>query len=86
MIFLIHYKRSRGEMIRLREFTDAQRREAEEARLALELSLIGQKDGDEVCLLDAASIEALKMTHARYFQSLTTLTATGSSTLASVKE
>jgi len=86
MIFLIHYKPSVGNIILLKTFTEAQHREAEEARLALELSLIGQKDGDEVCLLDAASLEALKMTHRRYFESLPTLTASGSNTIESVKE
>ena len=85
MIFLIHYKPSVGNIIQLKTFTQAQRREAEEARLALELSLLAQKDGDEVCLLDAASLEALKMTHRRYFESLPTLTASGSNTIESVK-
>ncbi len=85
MIFLVQYKRSTGKMIQLKSFTDAQRREAEDARLALEVSLIGQNDGDEVCLLEAASLEALKITHRRYFESLPTLTATGSSTVESVK-
>jgi hypothetical protein len=70
MIFLIHYRRSRGEMIGLQEFTDAQRLEAEEARLTLELSLMGQKDSDEVCLLDAPNIEALRVTHGRYFKNV----------------
>jgi hypothetical protein len=85
MIFLIHYKRSSGKIIQLTEFQEMQRGAAEDARLALELSLMGHKDGDEVCLLEAASIEALKKTHRRYFENLSQLTASGSSTVASVR-
>jgi hypothetical protein len=85
VIFLIHYNRARGEMVQLREFSGTHRRAAEEARLALELSLVERKDSDEVCLLEAPSIEALKKTHRRYFENLSQLTASGSSTVASVK-
>jgi len=83
MIFLIQYKRSRGEMIRLEQFSEAQRQEAEEARLALELSLMAQKDSDEVCLLEASNIEALERTHGRYFKDLTALVEKGSKTVES---
>ncbi|MBI2181276.1 MAG: hypothetical protein HYU31_10730 [Deltaproteobacteria bacterium] len=84
MIFLIQYNRPSGKIVRLKEFEDSQRRIAEDARLALELELIGKKDGDEVCLLEARSQEALRLTHRRYFESLRTLTASGSSTVASL--
>ncbi|MDP2603483.1 MAG: hypothetical protein Q8S00_12955 [Deltaproteobacteria bacterium] len=84
MIFLIHYNRSAGEIVRLKEFDDSERSRAEDARLALELELIGKKDGDEVCLLEARSKEALRLTHRRYFESLRMLTASGSSTVASL--
>ena len=84
MIFLIHYNRSAGEIVELKEFEEAQRVQAEDARLKMELDLIGKKDGDEVCLLEAGSIEALRKTHRRYFESLRMLTATGSHTVTSV--
>ena len=84
MIFLIHYNRTAGEIIELKEFEESQRVRAEDARLKMELDLIGKKDGDEVCLIEAGSIEALKRTHRRYFESLRTLTASGSHTVASV--
>lgn len=84
MIFLIHYNRYGGEIVKMIEFDDSERRRAEDARLALELELIGKKDGDEVCLLEARSQEALRLTHRRYFESLRTLTASGSSTVASL--
>ena len=84
MIFLIHYNRSAGELVKLKEFDDSERSVAADARLALELELIGKKDGDEVCLLEARSKEALRLTHRRYFESLRTLTASGISTVAAL--
>ena len=84
MIFLIHYNRSAGEIVELKQFEQSQRVQAEDARLEMELDLIGKKDGDEVCLLEAGSIEALRKTHRRYFESLRTLTASGSHTVASI--
>ena len=84
MIFLIHYNRSAGEIVKLKEFNESERAQAQDARLKMELDLIGKKDGDEVCLLEADSIEALKRTHRRYFESLRTLTASGSHTVASI--
>jgi hypothetical protein len=84
MIFLIHYNRSAGEIVKLKEFDDSERSRAEDDRLALELELIGKKNGDEVCLLEARSQEALRHTHRRYFESLRTLAASGSSTVASL--
>jgi len=84
MIFLIHYNRSAGEIVELKQFEQSQRVQAEDTRLKMELDLIGKKDGNEVCLLEASSIEALKRTHRRYFESLRTLTASGSHTIAAV--
>ena len=84
MIFLIHYNRSAGEIVKMKEFDDSERTRAADARLTLELELIGKKDGDEVCLLEARSREALRHTHRRYFESLRTLTASGSSTVAAL--
>jgi hypothetical protein len=84
MIFLIRYNRFAGEIVELKQFEQFQRVQAEDARLKMELHLIGKKDGDEVCLLEARSIEALKRTHRCYFESLGTFTASGSHTVASV--
>ena len=84
MIFLIHYNRSTGEIVELKQFEQSQRVQAEDARLNMELDLIGKKDGNEVCLLEARNKEALKRTHRRYFESLRTLTASGSHTVASI--
>jgi hypothetical protein len=84
MIFLIHYNRSAGKIVKIKEFEESLRVQAEDERLKMELDLIGKKGGDEVCLLEAGSIEALKRTHRRYFESLRTLTASGSHTVASI--
>jgi hypothetical protein len=84
MIFLIHYNRSTGEIVTLKEFGKSQRVQAEDERLQMELDLVGQKDGDEVCLLEAVSIDALRLTHRRYFESLKTITASGSTIVASI--
>ena len=84
MIFLIHYNRYAGEIVELKKFEQSQRVQAEDARLKMELDLIGKKDEDEVCLLAAGSIEALKRTHRRYFESLRTLTVSGSHAVASM--
>lgn len=84
MIFLIHYHRSAGEIVALKQFEQSQRVQAEDARLKMELDLIGKKDGDEVCLLEAGSLEGLKRTHRRYFETLRALTASGSRTVASI--
>ena len=84
MIFLIHYNRSTGKIVELKQFEQSQRVQAEDARLKMELDLIGKKDGNEVCLLEARSIEALKRTHRRYFESLRTLTASGSRAVSSI--
>jgi len=84
MIFLIHYNRSAGEIVELKQFEESQRVQAEDARLKMELDLISKKDGDEVCLLEAGNIEALKRTHRRYFETLRVLTESGSHTLAAI--
>ncbi len=70
MIFLIQYDRKKGRLISFRPFDDSDRHIAEDERLELELRLnqLGQKD--EVVLLEAASQEALRQTHRRYFETL----------------
>ena len=56
MIFLIHYNRSAGEIMELKQFKESQRVEAEDARLKMKLDLIGKKDGMKcVCSRRAVS-------------------------------
>jgi hypothetical protein len=73
MLFLIEYDRPRGSIVQLREFDDASRAVAEDARLELELDLNRQGVEHEVVLLDAPSKEALQRTHSRYFESVAEL-------------
>jgi len=71
MIFLIEYNRREGQIVTSCEFDDSQRREAENARLEIELDLNRRGVDHEVVLLEAASKDALHRTHQRYFEDLT---------------
>ena len=70
MIFLIEYKRSEGRIVTFRDFDGSQRREAEDSRLGIELDLNRKGIDHEVVLLEAASKDALRLTHRRYFEDL----------------
>ncbi len=70
MILLIEYDRRKGQIVRSRQFDDAQRREAEDARLQIELELNRTKLEHEVVLLQAATEAAMRQTHRRYFEDL----------------
>ena len=71
MIYLIEYDRTAGQLVTLRPFLDSERDTAEHARLELELELNRKGILHEVVLLDAASEDALRRTHRRYFENLT---------------
>ena len=73
MIFLIEYDRSQGRIITFEAFEDSARQEAESSRLQLELELNRLGTEREVVLLEAASEEALRRTHRRYFEDLSEL-------------
>ena len=73
MIFLIDYDRRRGQLADLEIFEDTDREVAEDRRLNMELTLHGNGVAREVVLLQAASEEALKKTHRRYFADIATL-------------
>ncbi len=70
MLFLIEYDRSLGEIVTLRTFDDSERRVAEDARLETEIKLDRLGIKHEVALLDAATEDALRRTHRRYFENL----------------
>ena len=69
MIFLIEYDRPRGKLVTFDAFRDSGRHKAEKARLVLELDLNRRGINHEVVLLEAASEDALRRTHRRYFES-----------------
>jgi hypothetical protein len=75
MVFLIEYNRGEGRLVRMDSFSGSDRRRAEEARLNLELELNRKGIENEVVLLEAASEEAVRRTHRRYFETLAELTA-----------
>jgi hypothetical protein len=70
MIFLIEYNRSEGSLVNFRHFENSQRREAEDLRLESELNVNRKGVDHEVVLLEAASEDALRRTHRRYFEDL----------------
>ena len=86
MIFLIYYDRRDGVIRSLSSFNDADRQEAEAARLAIELEP-EQSTDTEVVLLEAESEGDLRKTHRRYFVSASDLlrTAADEATTASQK-
>jgi hypothetical protein len=75
MLFLIQYDRRAGQLIKLERFADDHRLSASKARLDLEIDLRRRGDRHEVVLLEAASEEALRKTHGRYFEDLEGLLA-----------
>jgi hypothetical protein len=75
MLFLIQYDRRAGRIVSLRSFTDDQRLMVGKARLDLEIELQRRSQNHEVVLLEAASEEALRKTHGRYFEDVQHLLA-----------
>ncbi len=70
MIFLIQYNRPTGRIVTFRVFDNSERAAAEDSRLELDLDLHRRNIDDEVVLLEAASEDALRRTHRRYFEDL----------------
>lgn len=79
MLFLLQYDRRLGTLVSLQPFDGAARDEAVEARLALELELTTDGEGQEVVLLEAEDEDAMRMTHRRFFEDLSQLMDTPSS-------
>jgi hypothetical protein len=68
VIFLVHYDRTAGRLVEIREFSDKDRELASVARLDLEIRLLSTANGHEVVLLEAPSEDVLRNTHRRYFE------------------
>jgi hypothetical protein len=73
MLFLIQYDRKAGRIVTIQRFADDQQAQADRVRLELELDLMRRRQRHEVVLLEAATEEALRKTHRRYFEDLTAL-------------
>lgn len=74
MIFLIQYDRRKGHLISMDSFRDSERKNAQDALLALERRLNKNGDNTEVVLLEAQSEDLIRKTHRRYFEDLNELT------------
>ena len=70
MIFLIQYDRPKGRIVTIKTFENSERLDAENSRLETELDLNRRGMTREVVLLEAASKDALRRTHQRYFEDL----------------
>ncbi len=73
MFFSIQYYRQNGQIVTFERYMEPQRAKAEDARLAMELKLQAEGVEREVVMLEAASEEALRKTHRRYFETLQSL-------------
>ncbi len=73
MLFLVEYARSAGKIVSFKEYADSERETAQSDRLVLELRLRQRGEEHEVVLFEAASEDALRRTHARYFENLSEL-------------
>ena len=71
-MFLLIYDRTKGELLSLKEFDEPARAEALTERFQVEASK-RDKPQIEVVLLSAETLEDLKQTHSRYFESLRSL-------------
>lgn len=67
--FLLVYDRSSGELVSMESFDEDKRSDALHHRSRLEIEY-GDQSEIEVVLLSAASLDDLKKTHSRYFESL----------------
>ena len=75
MLFLIEYDRDKAELVSVRQFDDAQRTVAENARIEREVLLHRHGIKREIVLLEASSESDLQRTHGRYFKTLEALAA-----------
>jgi hypothetical protein len=65
-------------LISSREFQEKDRDFASAAKIELEISLLDSEDVSEVVLLEADSVEALRKTHSRYFNTYEQMKSTNS--------
>lgn len=68
MFYLVHYNRKSRSVVRLVEYRDGT--SASKDKLAVEIGLAGQHNGDEIVVLEANDMSDLKQSHGRYFGDL----------------
>lgn len=71
MMFLMEYDRAAGRLVTFHRFDDSAK--ARESQFALELELHRKGIAHEVVLLEAETEAAIRRTHRRYFEELSTL-------------
>lgn len=79
MIFLIEYNRPKGRIVSFKAFDNSQRLIAEKSRMKIELALNRKGLDHEVVLLEAENAAALRLTHRRYFENLSQLASSTTS-------
>ena len=83
MIFLVAYDRQEQGLLRpVEAFDNNERDEARRRRLQLQLELPAVADRYEVVLLEAASLDVIEQTHARYFKTVSELIESAKGELA----
>ncbi|HEY5094868.1 MAG TPA: hypothetical protein VII69_07135 [Candidatus Eremiobacteraceae bacterium] len=79
-VFLIVYDRASKKLVTFREFDYASRDEAQKERFKIELEAAHSGSKIEAVILVANSEEELKSSHSGYFQNVTTIVTSTSST------
>jgi hypothetical protein len=69
-IFLLIYDRDARNLVHLEEFSQANRAKATRARRNAEIAAIREGRKQEIVILEAESLDALKHTHGSYFYSV----------------
>jgi hypothetical protein len=73
-VFLLIYDRDARKLVRLDEFAQEDRSSATSARRDAEIAAIREGRKQEIVILEAESLDALKHTHGSYFYSVRELT------------
>jgi hypothetical protein len=76
VIFLVEYDRAAGNLIQFRSFSSVENAAANNVRLQLEIDNIESNTDREVVLLEAENEDQLRLTHRRYFETLSVLANT----------
>jgi hypothetical protein len=74
VVALIEYDRRAGKLVRFDKFADEDRAYAERLRFEIEREYMRLGRDAEVVILEAASEDALRVTHGNYFYSIDELT------------
>lgn len=68
MLFLIRYDPAAGRIVSMKTFKHDERSRADDVRIELEVRLNQEQTEHEIVLMEAASEQALRRTHRRFFE------------------